>query len=237
MGQDTRLLKEQAAKRAAELVESGMVVGIGAGSTAAFAMRRLAELLRAGHLKDIMGVPCSLEVELAARKLDIPLTTLEEHPVVDLTIDGADEVDPDLDLIKGGGGALLREKIVAQASLREIIVVDESKLSPVLGTHWAVPVEVAPFGWSSHVPSIESLGAQVALRTTGDGVRFKTDQGNLILDCDFGPIADAAQVATQLSQRAGVVEHGLFLGLATDVIVAGDEGIIHLKRGEPNDRH
>jgi ribose 5-phosphate isomerase A len=237
MGQHTPLLKEQAAKRAAELVESGMVVGLGAGSTAAFAMGRLAELLRAGHLKDIMGVPCSLEVEQAARKLDIPLTTLEEHPVVDLTIDGADEVDPDLDLIKGGGGALLREKIVAQASLREIIVVDESKLSPVLGTHWAVPVEVAPFGWSSHVPLLESLGARVTLRTNPDGARFKTDQGNLILDCNFGPIPDPARVAAQLGHRAGVVEHGLFLGLATDVIVAGDEGTTHLKRGEIDDRH
>jgi ribose 5-phosphate isomerase A len=214
-----------------------MVVGLGAGSTAAFALRRLAELLRAGRLKDIRGVPCSQQVEREAEGLGIPLTTMEEHPIVDLTIDGADEVDLDLNLIKGGGGALLREKIVAQASRREIIVVDESKLSPVLGTHWAVPVEVVPFGWSSHIPFLESLGARVTLRTADDGVRFKTDQGNLILDCDFGPIPDATQVATRLTQRAGLIEHGLFLGLATDVIVAGDEGITHLKRGEPDDRH
>jgi len=237
MGQDTRHLKEQAAWYAVQFVQSGMVVGLGGGSTAAFAVHRIGELLREGKLRDILGVPCSLKVEREARKLGIPLTTLEEHPVVDLTIDGADEVDPDLDLIKGGGGALLREKIVAQASLREIIVVDESKLSPVLGTHWAVPVEVAPFGWGSHVPFLESLGARVALRTNRDGVQFKTDQGNLILDCNFGPIPEPTLMAAQLSQRAGVVEHGLFLGLATDVIVAGDEGITHLKRGETDDRH
>ena len=237
MNHDTAELKRQAAWRAVQIVESGSVVGLGAGSTAAFALRHLAELLRAGHLKDILGVPCSLQVEREARSLRIPITTLEEHPVVDMTIDGADEVDPDLDLIKGGGGALLREKIVAQASRREIIVVDESKLSPVLGTRWAVPVEVAPFGWGSHVPFLESLGARVALRTNRVGVQFKTDQGNLILDCNFGPISDPTRVAAQLSQRAGVVEHGLFLGLATDVIVAGDEGITHLKRGETDDRH
>ena len=237
MNKDTAELKRQAAWRAVQFVESGSVVGLGAGSTAAFALRHLAELLRAGHLKDILGVPCSLQVEREARSLRIPITTLEEHPVVHLTIDGADEVDPNLDLIKGGGGALLREKIVAQASLREIIVVDESKLSPVLGTRWAVPVEVAPFGWGSHVPFLESLGARVALRTNRDGVQFKTDQGNLILDCNFGPIPEPTLMAAQLSQRAGVVEHGLFLGLATDVIVAGDEGITHLKRGETDDRH
>jgi ribose 5-phosphate isomerase A len=237
MGKETRSLKEQAARYGVQFVQSGMVVGLGAGSTAAFAMRRIGELLRDGKLESILGVPCSLEVEQTAMRLDIPLTTLEEHPVVDLTIDGADEVNPDLDLIKGGGGALLREKIVAQASRREIIVVDESKLSPVLGTCWVVPAEVVPFGWASHVPFLESLGARVALRANPDGVQFKTDQGNLILDCNFGPIADPMRVAAQLSQRAGVVEHGLFLGLATDVIVAGDEGITHLKRGETDDRH
>lgn len=237
MGQDTQSLKEQAALYGVQFVRSGMVVGLGAGSTAAFAVRRIGELLREGKLENILGVPCSLEVEQAARMLDIPLTTLEEHPVVDLTIDGADEVNPDLDLIKGGGGALLREKIVAQASRREIIVVDESKLSPVLGTCWPVPVEVAPFGRGSHVPFLESLGARAELRTNRDGGHFISDQGNLILDCDFGPIADPMRVAAQLGQRAGVVEHGLFLGLATDVIVAGDEGITHLKRGETDDRH
>jgi len=223
-------LKQQAAWRAVDFVESGMVVGLGTGSTAIFAVRRIAELLRAGSLTSILGVPTSIQVEEAARQLDIPLTTLDEHPVLDLTIDGADEVDPDLNLIKGGGGALLREKIVAQASRREIIVVDESKLSPALGTHWPVPVEIIPFGWRTQVAYLESLGAQPILRQNSDGTPFVTDQDNLILDCRFGPIPDPAQLAAQMSERAGIVEHGLFVGLATDVIVASDEGIRHLRR-------
>jgi ribose 5-phosphate isomerase A len=214
-----------------------MVVGLGAGSTAAFAVRRLGELLREGQLKNILGVPCSLQVEEEARDLGFPLTTLEEHPLLDLTIDGADEVDPNLNLIKGGGGALLREKIVAQASRREIIVVDGSKLSTTLGTHWPVPVEVTSFGWRSQIPFLESLGARVVLRQEVDGCPFRTDQGNLVLDCHFGPIPDLRRLAAELGQRAGVIEHGLFLGLATDVVVAADKGIRHLKRGETDDRH
>jgi ribose 5-phosphate isomerase A len=227
---DVAQFKRQAAERAVEYVESGMVVGLGEGSTAAFAVRRVAQLLSEGKLRDILGVPCSCKVEVEAHDLGIPLTTLEEHPIIDLTIDGADEVDPDLNLIKGGGGALLREKIVAQASCREIIAVDESKLSPALGTHWPVPVEVTRFGWRTQVAYLESLGSKPVLRTKGDGAPFETDQGNLILDCEFGPIANPAQLASQLSERAGVVAHGLFLGLATEVIVASAEGIRHIKR-------
>jgi ribose 5-phosphate isomerase A len=228
---DMARLKQQAAERAVEFVKSGMVVGLGHGSTAIFAVRRIAQLLHKGQLQDILGVPCSLQVEEEAQRLGIPLTTLDEHPVVDLTIDGADEVDPHLNLIKGGGGALLREKIVAQASRREIIVVDETKLSPALGTHWSVPVEVVPFGWRSQAAYLESLGARAILRRNSDGTPLKTDQGNLILDCHFGPISQPAQLAAQMSERAGIVEHGLLLGLATDVIVASDQGIRHLKRG------
>ncbi len=229
MGADSDLLKKQAAWRAVELVGAGMVVGLGAGSTAALALRRLAQLLQAGQLRGVLGIACSLQVEAEARSLGIPLTTLEEHPVIDLTIDGADEVDPRLDLIKGGGGALLREKIVAQASRREVIVVDESKLVPVLGSRWAVPVEVIPFGWRSQAAYLEGLGAEVCLR--GDaGAAFHTDQGNLILDCRFGPIARPGELAARLGERAGIVGHGLFLGLATDVIVAGAQGVRHLRR-------
>ena len=224
--------KRQAAERAIEFVDSGMVIGLGHGSTAVFAVRRIAELFKAGALKEVLGVPCSAQVEAEARQLGIPLTTLEEHPVIDLTIDGADEVDPNLDLIKGAGGALLREKIVAQASLREIIVVDESKLSPALGTHKALPVEVAPFGWRTQAVYLESIGAQVSVRQASSGTLFKTDQGNLILDCTFGPIAHPVQLSTMLSERAGIVEHGLFLGLATDVMCAGSEGVRHLRRDQ-----
>ena len=129
-----------------------------------------------------------------------------------------------------GGGALLREKIVAQASLREIIVVDESKLSPALGTRWPVPIEVIPFGLRSQISFLESLGASVSVRQTCDGKRFVTDQGNLILDCNFGPLQQPTLVARELSQRIGIVEHGLFLGLTTDVIVAGEKGVRHLTR-------
>jgi len=221
-------LKQQAAYRAVEFIESGMVVGLGAGSTAEWALRRIGDLIRLGHLKEIVGIPASMYIEQAARRAGIPLTTLEDHPVIDVTIDGADEVDPDLNLIKGGGGALLREKIVAQATRREIIVVDESKLVERLGTNWAVPVEVVPFGWKSQAAFLESLGAQVTRREK-DGSVFQTDQGNYVLDCWFGPIGNAAALAEQIKARAGVVEHGLFLGLATDVIVAGPGGVRHLR--------
>jgi len=226
---DTLQLKREAGERAVDFVESGMVVGLGHGSTAVFALRRIAQLLQEGQLRDIVGVPCSRQVEAEARKLGFPLTTLDEHPVIDLTIDGADEVDPKLNVIKGGGGALLREKIVAQASRREIIVVDESKLSPALGTHWSVPVEVIPFGWRTQSAYLESLGAQPTRRLDEDRTPFKTNQGNFILDSNFGPIPDPNQLAARLNERAGIVEHGLFLELATDVIVAGVEGVRHLR--------
>ncbi len=222
--------KRQAAEYAVEFVQSGMIVGLGVGSTAVFAVQRIAEKLRAGELHDIKGVPCSLDVEAEARQQGIPLTTLEEHPFIDLTIDGADEVDPDFNLIKGGGGALLREKIVAQATKREMIIVDEEKLSPVLGTRWVVPVEVIAFGWGSQAIYLESLGARVSLRQNDRGTTFQTDQGNIILDCSFGPIDDLAGLSDRLIMRVGIVEHGLFLGLATDIIVAGSGGIRHLQR-------
>jgi ribose 5-phosphate isomerase A len=223
-------LMRAAAERAVEFVESGMVLGLGAGRNAAFAIARIGALLREGRLQRIAGVPSSAQVEAAARAAGFPLTTLEDHPALDLTIDGADEVDPDLNLIKGGGGALLHEKIVAQASRREVIVVDESKLSPALGTRWAVPVEVVSFGWRAQARFAESLGARVTLRTTADDTPFRTDSGNLILDCAFGPISRPDELATRLKARTGIVDHGLFLGVATDLIVAGDGGVRHLQR-------
>ncbi|MEI7644517.1 MAG: ribose-5-phosphate isomerase RpiA [Chloroflexales bacterium] len=223
-------LKRQAADQAASLVQSGMVVGLGVGSTAIYAVRRIAALLASGELQNVVGIPCALRVEEEARRLGIPLTTLEDYPQVDLTIDGADEVDPQLNLIKGGGAALLREKIVAQSSLREVIIVDESKLSPRLGTNWALPVEVVPFGWGAQSRWIASLGAKVSLRLRDDGEPLHTDQGNYLLDCNFGPIDDLETLAARLSARVGVVEHGLFVGMATDLIVAGADGIRHIQR-------
>jgi ribose 5-phosphate isomerase A len=223
-------LKRQAAEAAVDLIEPGMVVGLGFGSTAVHAVRRIGALLAEGRLYDIVGVPCSVWTERTARSLGIPLTTLDECAVVDLTIDGADEVDPHLDLIKGGGGALLREKMVAQATSRQVIIVDEAKLSPALGTLFAVPVEVVPFGAGASARFIAGLGARVCLRRSTDGAPIITDQGNYLLHCTFGPIGDPAALAATLKTRAGIVEHGLFLGLATDLIVAGCEGVSHLRR-------
>ena len=223
-------LKQKSAHRAVEFVESGMVVGLGTGSTTAFAVIRIGERLKSGDLKDIVGIPTSIRTEKLAREWSIPLCGLEDQPVIDVTIDGADEVDPDLNLIKGGGGALLREKVVAQASRQNIIIVDESKLSPRLGTRWALPVEVIPFAAKSAENFINSLGAEVTLRHDDTGRPYQTDQNNFILDANFGKMAEPDRVAASLNERAGIVEHGLFLGLASDVIVAAEDGIRHLKR-------
>ncbi len=226
---DIKALKQQASEYAADFIRPGMVIGLGTGSTAIFATRRIAQRLSSGDLRDIVAVPTSLATEAAAIELDIPLTTLADHPRVDITIDGADEVDPDFNVIKGGGGAHLREKIVAQVTERLVIVVDESKLSEQLGMNWAVPVEVIPFNRESQAAYLRSLGGAPALRLEGDEP-FQTDQGNIILDCDFGSIADPAALDVALNSRAGIVEHGLFIGMARDVVVAGAGGLRHMRK-------
>ena len=226
----TARFKQEAGEQAASLVESGMVVGLGTGSTAIFAVRRVAARLRTGDLNGILAIATSNATETAARALGIPMLTDDIPRAIDLTIDGADEVDSAMDLIKGGGGALLREKVVAQASCREVIVVDESKLSPSLGTHWPLPVEVIAFGWRSQARYLESLGAIVVARKK-NGTLYRTDQGNIILDSQFGPLADPASLADLLDARAGVVEHGLFINVAHDLIVAGVTGVRHIRRG------
>ncbi len=222
--------KQKAAEHAVGFVRDGMIVGLGTGSTAIFATRRIADLLREKILRGVVGFATSVAVWREAEALGIPMLGEDMPRAIDLTIDGADEVDPQLDVIKGGGGALLREKIVAEASVREIIVVDESKLSPRLGERWPVPVEVLPYGWRSQSRYLASLGAEPTLRLGADGEPVRTDQGNLILDCRFGPLADPAALAASLSARAGLMGHGLFLGLADDVIVAGPGGLRHLRR-------
>jgi ribose 5-phosphate isomerase A len=222
--------KKAAATAAVELVESGMVVGLGHGSTVKFALEAMGEKIKAGQLEDIIGIPCSKQTESEALRLGIKLADLNDYEEIDLTLDGADEVDPQLNLIKGGGAALLREKIVAQASRREVIMVDESKLSAHLGTRFALPVEVLPFAWQRQQNYIAELGGQPMLRENASGQPVLSDQGNYVLDCKFGPITDPYKLAAQLAGRAGIVEHGLFLGLATDVIVAGAEGLKHLKK-------
>jgi ribose 5-phosphate isomerase A len=228
---DRDQLKQAAGERAVEWIESGMVVGLGTGSTTVFAIRRLGELVGSGQLAEIVGIPTSQASEQLAQEVGIPLTTLADHPTIDLTIDGADEVDPEWNIIKGGGGALLREKVVAQASLREVIVVDDGKLVERLGSTRAVPVEVLQFAWKPEADYLADLGAEVVVRRADGGEPYVTDEGNWILDCTFAPIADPGRLAAQLSRRAGVVEHGLFLGLATDLVVASATGVEH--RTEP----
>lgn len=223
-------LKQKAGFFAADLVESGMVIGLGTGSTTQYALERIAARIKTGELKNIIGIPSSTRTEKLALELGIPLTGLDDHPEIELTIDGADEVDPQLDLIKGGGGALLREKIIAQASHRNIIIVDAGKLVPRLGTNWAIPVEVIPFALEPEKKFLAGLGAAVTLRMASENMPFATNQKNLILDADFGSMDKPGALAVQLNERAGIVEHGLFLNLATDVIVAEDTGIRHLQR-------
>jgi ribose 5-phosphate isomerase A len=224
---DRQALKRAAAEWAAGLVCSGMVVGLGTGSTTIFALRRIAARLSDGSLSDVVAIPTSSEVEATARSLGIPLGDLDAHPVIDLTIDGADEVDPQLNLIKGGGGALLREKIVAQASRREIIVVDAAKCSERLGLRHCLPVEVVDFGWRPEALHLESLGAKVTRRASADGPAFRTDQHNFILDVDFGAIEDPEALAATLLARAGIVEVGLFCGLVSDLVVGTATGVEH----------
>lgn len=229
--------KRLAGEGAADLVESGMLVGLGTGSTALYAVRRIAALINAGRLRDVVGVASSVATEAEARRLGIPVANGDLSEEIDLTIDGADEVDPQFDLIKGGGGALFREKIVAESSRRLIIVADESKLSRRLGERARLPIEVLAFGWRAAARFVESVlpGSSPLLRRGSDGAPFGTDEGNLILDCAPGPITEPRRVAAALSARAGIVAHGLFLGLTTDLILAGATGVSH-RTGSRADR-
>lgn len=215
--------KQRAAEAALKYVESGMVVGLGTGSTADQFLQVLARALVAGTLKNIRGVATSLQSERRARDLGIPLSTLVQTPRCDVTVDGADEVDPNLDLIKGLGGALLREKVVAQNSAKLVIIADAGKVVERLGFKAMLPVEVARFAHEAHVPFFRGLGAEPALRRTSDGSAFVTDNGNHIYDCRFaGGILDPARLEHALRRRAGVVETGLFLEMADVAFVADD---------------
>jgi len=221
-------LKQTAAETAVALVEDGMILGLGTGSTSKLAVDALGKRV-AGGLR-VTGIPTSEFTGQQARALGIPISTLDEHPELAMTIDGADEVElGTLNLIKGRGGALLREKIVASAGKRLIIIVDESKLVDRLGSHFAVPVEVVPFGWTSTARKLEALGAKITLRTGADGKTYITDGGHYIIDCGFGPIASPDKLEAELNRVVGVVEHGLFLGMASQVIVAGQKGVEVLK--------
>ena len=214
--------KELAGRAAAELVVSGNIVGLGTGSTAYFAVVALGERVKAG-LK-IIGIPTSVATGELARTVGIPLSTLDEHPEIDITIDGADEVDPRLQLIKGGGGALLREKIIATASKKMVVVADSSKLVGALGK-FPLPVEIIPFALAVLEKKITALGATCRQRTRADGTPFVTDEGHQILDCSFGKIVDPPALARALSDMPGVVEHGLFIGIAKVALVGKGESV------------
>jgi len=227
----TDLLKRAAAARALEFIESGMSVGLGTGSTVRPLLSLLAERLGEGGLRDVVAVPTSEDTARRCRELGIPTATLAECPEPSLAIDGADEVSPRLDLIKGGGGALLREKIVAVAARRFIVVADASKLVRRLGTRAPVPVEVVPFGWSALIPFFEGLGARPALRCEPDGSPTVTDNGNFLVDCRFARgIPNPAGLARALAKRTGIVEDGLFLRMARVAVVASAGGVRLLKR-------
>ncbi len=230
---DIEASKRQAAARALDWVRPGMKLGLGTGSTAKHFVELLAERVRAGL--DVVGVPTSEATRADAERLGVPLTTLDETPALDLTVDGADEIAPDLSLIKGGGGALLREKIVAAASARMVVIADASKWVPVLG-QFRLPVEVMPFGLAATKRKVEAAVAaagcpgEANLRRGKDGHVFVTDGGHWILDAAPGRIGDPKTLASRLSAIPGVVEHGLFIGLAQAAILAGPDGIRVVER-------
>jgi len=218
--------KRLAAERAVEYVQDGMVVGLGTGSTAFYAVKKLGERVRNGL--SIRSIPTSENTRQLAEAEGIPLTDFEAVSAIDLTIDGADEVDPDLNLIKGGGAALLREKIVSAASRENVIIVDSSKTVKRLGA-FPLPVEVIPFGWQVVTRRIDALGGNPQLRLK-DGAPLVTDQGNWILDCAFGAIPDAAGLELTLNNLPGVVENGLFIKRCTQLVVAQGQELIVRER-------
>jgi ribose 5-phosphate isomerase A len=225
--------KRAAAARAIDFVRSGMRLGLGTGSTAAHFVELLAERVRAGL--DVIAVPTSEATRVQAMKLGIPLTSLDETPELDLTVDGADEIGPDLTLIKGGGGALLREKIVAAASARMIVIADDSKWVPVLG-HFPLPIEITPFGAQATRRAVEAAAVNAGsagpaqLRRDRNGHAFVTDGGHWLLDAQLQRIADPLALARSLADVPGVMEHGLFIGLARTAILAGREGVRLVER-------
>jgi ribose 5-phosphate isomerase A len=221
---DREGLKRQAAERAVAEIEDGMVVGLGSGSTSALAVAALGERVKSGLR--VVGVPTSAKTEALAHRAGVPLTTFAEHRVLDLAFDGADEVERGtLNLIKGLGGALVREKIVAAAAKRLIIMVDDSKLVDQLGMRAPVPVEVVTFGWQATEEQLRALDAAPRLRLDERERPFLTDNGNYILDCSFGPLPDPSHLTVELDLIPGVVETGLFLGMTSAVIVASETGI------------
>lgn len=229
---DAASLKRAAAAAAVAEVRSGMVLGLGTGSTVAHFLELLGERIQDGDVADVVGVPTSVRTASASHARGIPVANLDDHPELDLTVDGADEVDPSLDLIKGLGGALLREKVVAQASRRLVIIVDGGKLVDELGTRAPVPVEVVPFASPAVLRFLEARGAEGSVREE-EGEPFVTDNGNYIVDCRFRDgIGDPAALDRELRSRAGLVETGLFVDMADAVLVGTEDGVRTLRREE-----
>jgi ribose 5-phosphate isomerase A len=226
----TDLLKQAAAGAAAGLVAAGMAVGLGHGSTAVAVVPHLAARARRGELAGTVFVAASHFMSQALRRHGLPVVSLDDRPALDLAIDGADEIAPNLDCIKGGGGALLYEKIVAQAAGRFVLVADAGKLSPILGTRHGLPVEVTPFGLAPAMDFLTAIGGHPALRRRADGDPMRTERGNVLCDCAFGPLTDPAGLAALLDARAGIAGHGLFVGLARAAFVAGPDGVRELGR-------
>ena len=230
---NTDLQKRAAAARAVEFVRPGMRLGLGTGSTAKYFVELIGERVRAGL--DIVAVPTSEATHADAKRCGIPLTTLDETPELDLTVDGADEIGPDLSLIKGGGGALLREKVVAAASARMIVIADQGKWVGALG-RYPLPIEVTPFGFSATQRAIERAIAAIqrpgslTRRQGKDGHPFVTDGGHWLIDAALGRIDDAKAMALALSEVPGVMEHGLFIGLAQMAIIGGPDGVQIVER-------
>ncbi len=219
-------LKQQAAQYALNSVQSGMILGLGSGSTTAYFVDMVGEQIQAGKISDILAVPTSEATTKQAQRLGIPLTSLDKHPVLDLAVDGADEVDPDLNLIKGLGRACLREKVVEINATRFIVIVDESKIVQRLGTRGPLPVEILRFEAQAHVNWLNTLGCRAEFWLEDNGEIVISDNGNYLVKCYFeNGIPDAYKLSDQLARRPGILEHGLFLGMATQVIVAGANGI------------
>ena len=225
---DRERMKQLACQRAAQEVQDGMVLGLGTGSTVYYFLHELGRMVREGVR--LTGIPTSVQTAQLATQLAIPLTTLDDQPHLDLAVDGADEVDAHLNLIKGAGGALLREKIIAANAARFLIVVDEGKMVTQLGERYSVPVEVVPFGHTPAMRALEGLGARVTLRRGTDGQPWLSDNGNYILDCHFGPIPDSMALQKALLAIPAVVDSGLFLNMTDTVIVGHAKGVRLLHR-------
>ena len=221
--------KRRAAEAAAQHVESGTVIGLGTGSTAKYMIEIIGSFLNSGRLTDILGVPTSIQTSADAKEVGIPLTTLDDHPELSLCIDGADLIDGNLNAIKGGGGALLREKIVASASKTYILIADERKIVEQLGTGFPLPLEILPFSAAPAADRVGRLGASVTLRRGKRG-KMTTDNGNFLLDADFGPIEDPPWLERELKSIPGVLETGLFLGFADMAYVGTPDGLRKMQK-------